>query len=204
VNMTEADGPWAWVFASFGVRAWAGGASERSVFMRGRGQAGSGRGAPPLGGLAPSGGFQLPLGGFSSLWGVSAPFGGFGSLWGFWLPLGVLAPFGGFLGLGLVPVRGGFPGRPADRATDGSQAAGSSVKEGHLVDALALRGDEGRGTLRKARGRCERSLIPGSPNGATHPRKRVSSSEFIGRRGEPGELKHLSSRRNGHQPRLRE
>jgi len=37
------------------------------------------------------------------------------------------------------------------------------------VDALALRGDEGRGTLRKARGRCERSLIPGSPNGATHP-----------------------------------
>src|SRR5476651_621988 len=43
-------------------------------------------------------------------------------------------------------------------------------REGHLVDALALRGDEGRGTLRKARGRCERSLIPGSPNGATHPR----------------------------------
>src|SRR5712691_2107841 len=40
-----------------------------------------------------------------------------------------------------------------------------STKEGHLVDALALRGDEGRGTLRKARGRCERSLIPGSPNG---------------------------------------
>jgi len=33
------------------------------------------------------------------------------------------------------------------------------------VDALALRGDEGRGTLRKARGRCERSVIPGSPNG---------------------------------------
>jgi hypothetical protein len=45
-----------------------------------------------------------------------------------------------------------------------------SAREGHLVDALALRGDEGRGTLRKARGRCERSLIPGSPNGATHPR----------------------------------
>jgi len=45
----------------------------------------------------------------------------------------------------------------------------SSANEGHLVDALALRGDEGRGTLRKARGRCERSLIPGSPNGATHP-----------------------------------
>ena len=41
-------------------------------------------------------------------------------------------------------------------------------KEGHLVDALALRGDEGRGTLRKARGRCERLVIPGFPNGATH------------------------------------
>ena len=47
--------------------------------------------------------------------------------------------------------------------------AGIKRKEGHLVDALALRGDEGRGTLRKARGRCERSVIPGSPNGATHP-----------------------------------
>ncbi len=46
----------------------------------------------------------------------------------------------------------------------------SSASEGHLVDALALRGDEGRGTLRKARGRCERSLIPGFPNGATPPR----------------------------------
>src|SRR6059058_2298060 len=38
-----------------------------------------------------------------------------------------------------------------------------SAKEGHLVDAVALRGDEGRGTLRKARGRFERSVIPGSP-----------------------------------------
>jgi hypothetical protein len=47
--------------------------------------------------------------------------------------------------------------------------AGIKRKEGHLVDALALRGDEGRGTLRKARGRCERSVIPGCPNGATHP-----------------------------------
>jgi hypothetical protein len=46
---------------------------------------------------------------------------------------------------------------------------GIKRREGHLVDALALRGDEGRGTLRKARGRCERSAIPGYPNGATHP-----------------------------------
>jgi hypothetical protein len=45
---------------------------------------------------------------------------------------------------------------------------GSSV-EGHLVDALALRGDEGRGTLRKAAGRGEHPLIRGSPNGETRP-----------------------------------
>jgi hypothetical protein len=79
------------------------------------------------------------------------------------------------------------------------------AKEGHLEDALAPRGEEGRSTLRKARGRCERSVIPGSPNGATHPRResRVSLSEFIGGRGEPGELKHLSSRRKGHQQGLR-
>jgi len=42
------------------------------------------------------------------------------------------------------------------------------VNEGHLVNALALRGDEGRGTLRKVRGRREHPLIPESPNGATH------------------------------------
>ena len=40
-------------------------------------------------------------------------------------------------------------------------------RQEHLVDALALRGEEGRGTLRKAMGRRERSLIHGNPNGAT-------------------------------------
>ena len=43
------------------------------------------------------------------------------------------------------------------------------VKEGHSVDALALRGDEGRGTLRKVTGSREQALIRESPNGATHP-----------------------------------
>src|SRR3546814_8250341 len=38
----------------------------------------------------------------------------------------------------------------------------------HLVDALALRGDEGRGTLRKASGSCEQALIRRCPNGETH------------------------------------
>jgi hypothetical protein len=42
-------------------------------------------------------------------------------------------------------------------------------KQGHLVDALAPRGDEGRGTLRQAPGSREQALIRGSPNGATHP-----------------------------------
>ena len=42
-------------------------------------------------------------------------------------------------------------------------------KQGHLVDALAPRGDEGRGTLRQALGSREQALIRGFPNGATHP-----------------------------------
>ena len=41
------------------------------------------------------------------------------------------------------------------------------VIEGHSVDALALRGDEGRGTLRKVMGSCEQALIREYPNGAT-------------------------------------
>ena len=40
-------------------------------------------------------------------------------------------------------------------------------KEGRLADALASRGDEGRGTLRKAMGSREQALIHGYPNGET-------------------------------------
>jgi hypothetical protein len=58
-------------------------------------------------------------------------------------------------------------------ASAATETPGIKRKKGHLVDALALRGDEGRGTLRKARGRCERSVIPGSPNGATHPARGI-------------------------------
>ena len=36
-----------------------------------------------------------------------------------------------------------------------------------MEDALALRGDEGRGKLRKASGRCTQPLIRRYPNGAT-------------------------------------
>jgi hypothetical protein len=76
--------------------------------------------------------------------------------------------------------------------------AEARAKQGHSVDALAPGGDEGRGTLRKATGSREQALIRGCPNGATHPFG-VASSESIGWCGEPGELKHLSTRRNRHQ-----
>ncbi len=58
--------------------------------------------------------------------------------------------------------------KPCVRAGCGL-GVGMVGREGHLVDALAPRGDEGRGTLRKAEGRGERPWILGSPNGATHP-----------------------------------
>ncbi len=38
----------------------------------------------------------------------------------------------------------------------------------HFVDALAIRGEEGRGTLRKVTGSCEQALIRKCPNGETH------------------------------------
>ena len=72
------------------------------------------------------------------------------------------------------------------------------VPEGRSVDALALRGDEGRGTLRKGSGSCEQALIRTYPNGETHPQGYPSLNK-IGLGGEPGELKHLSTRRKGHQ-----
>ena len=76
------------------------------------------------------------------------------------------------------------------------------VSKGHLVDALACTGDEGRGTLRKAAGSCEQALIRGCPNGETRLFE-SSYTEYIDMRSEPGELKHLSSQRKGNQPRLR-
>jgi hypothetical protein len=58
-------------------------------------------------------------------------------------------------------VSGFVPARGAERFKD-------QASKGHLVDALALRGDEGRSTLRKASGSREQALIRRSPNGATH------------------------------------
>ncbi len=64
------------------------------------------------------------------------------------------------------------------------------------VDALALRADEGRDKLRKAAGRSKYPLIRRYPNGETHMRRPHGSiRQYITYGREPGELKHLSSRR---------
>ena len=70
-----------------------------------------------------------------------------------------------------------------------------SYKE-RRVDALALRADERRDKLRKASGRSKYPLIRRSLNGETYLRKpQVSTAQSISCGREPGELKHLSSRR---------
>ena len=64
------------------------------------------------------------------------------------------------------------------------------------MDALALRAEERRDKLRKATGRSKYSTIRGYLNGETHMRRpHVPYTESIGMQREPGELKHLSSRR---------
>ena len=65
-----------------------------------------------------------------------------------------------------------------------------------MVDALALRADERRDKLRKASGRSKYPEIRRYLNGETYLRRpQVSTAQSISCGGEPGELKHLSSRR---------
>ena len=65
-----------------------------------------------------------------------------------------------------------------------------------MVDALALRADERRDKLRKASGRSKYPLIRRYLNGETWRRRPPSlHDESIVMQREPGELKHLSSRR---------
>ena len=71
-----------------------------------------------------------------------------------------------------------------------------SSEEERRVDALALRADERRDKLRKASGRSKYPLIRRYLNGETQlskPQLSIRQSITYGR--EPGELKHLSSRR---------
>ena len=69
-------------------------------------------------------------------------------------------------------------------------------EEERRVDALALRADERRDKLRKASGRSKYPLIRRFLNGETHlSRPQVSIRQSITYGREPGELKHLSTRR---------
>ena len=64
------------------------------------------------------------------------------------------------------------------------------------MDALALRAEERRDKLRKAAGRSKYPSIRRCLNGETRLEELQSPyTESIGMRREPGELKHLSSRR---------
>ena len=61
---------------------------------------------------------------------------------------------------------------------------------------MALRADERRNKLRKASGRSKYPLIRRYLNGETRRSNPPSAcTEYIGACGEPGELKHLSTRR---------
>ena len=69
-------------------------------------------------------------------------------------------------------------------------------KKERRVDALALRAEERRDKLRKAAGRSKYPVSRRYLNGETHlsgPQVSIRESITYGR--EPGELKHLSSRR---------
>ena len=71
-------------------------------------------------------------------------------------------------------------------------------------DALALRADERRDKLRKASGRSKYPVIRRCLNGETHMSKpHVSYSQYIIVGREPGELKHLSTRRKRKKTRFR-
>ena len=65
----------------------------------------------------------------------------------------------------------------------------------HVVDALAITGDEGRVKSAKSCGELTiRALIRRCPNGETHLFEVLTITEYHkGCGGEPGELKHLSS-----------
>ena len=61
---------------------------------------------------------------------------------------------------------------------------------------MALRAEERRDKLRKATGKSKYLMIRGYLNGETHMRRpHVLHNESIVMQREPGELKHLSSRR---------
>ena len=76
-----------------------------------------------------------------------------------------------------------------------------SSEQVHVVDALAITGDEGRCSVRKASGSSQTSIDPKMSEWGNPP-ARVSMTEYIGHGGELSELKHLSSCRKINQPRF--
>ena len=79
-----------------------------------------------------------------------------------------------------------------------------SRQEERKVNALALRADERRDKLRKASGRSKYPMIRRYLNGETRlERLQLSIRQSITYGGEPGELKHLSSRRKRKKHRFR-
>ena len=103
---------------------------------------------------------------------------------------------------------GGLPptlGRAGSSRTHKGTGEERSSKEGHRADALALGADERRDKLRKASGRGTYPLIRRFLNGETRlGNPQPSARESIARGGEPGELKHLSTRRKRKKHRFRE
>ena len=79
---------------------------------------------------------------------------------------------------------------------------GGSSDQAHAVNALATTGDERRDSLRKAPGSGQIHLDPEISEWGNPP-ARVSQTESIGLGSEPGELKHLSTRRKRNQTRIR-
>ena len=78
-------------------------------------------------------------------------------------------------------------------------------KKERRVDALALRAEERRDKLRKAAVRSKYPVTRRYLNGETHLRRpQVSIRQSITYGREPGELKHLSSRRKRKKHRFRE
>ena len=72
-----------------------------------------------------------------------------------------------------------------DRACSAWSPSGETMwssERGHVGDAWAHGGEEGRGKLRKARGSCTRAVIPRWPNGATHGRASARISPLSGLR----------------------
>ena len=99
----------------------------------------------------------------------------------------------------LARTGGSLPSR------EGREGRARSSKEGRRADALALRADERRDKLRKASGRSTYPMIRRSLNGETRLcRPQSSTGESIACGGEPGELKHLSTRRKRKKHRFRQ